>query len=726
MAGGLQQAGQWRAALDHYVKLVDLDEAKRPMDPVDRSYAVRRDRWVQVRLNSLRHDGGAEAAAEIDRLLAVRLRSAMETKGVDALRRFLDYFGNQPAAAEARRELIRRLTGGGRFLEVELLLSAEAASGDAVAQGAAMAQMADMYARAGRKDAALACYRQLESRFADVVCRDGKTGGQLAAALPGDSPVREGMLHPRPAWPVGEVEVKRGPGNLNASPYGRFNVGLPSDSGPFFTDATVRFDSNRQSILGYDEYGRQAWDVPLSEHGRRAGYMYNANMVQARVLGHLVVVSMGTKILGLDPAGVSGNTAKLIWTQDMNDAVADQFGNSPFMFQGRGFAMINGAFVQSSPNGRMNPLGPVTPRYVSFLRLRNLVVADPATGESLWVRQDIPANAEVFGDDDYIFILPGDRDEATVYNAADGERLGVRKIKRPTSHDMPFDGIDRSVYNAFSLAGLAFVGRNMLSWEQIDPQGGRALKFFDVWQQRELWPTKKYPANTRAYLLGDEAVGVCEPDGHFTLLCLADGRPIIDTKLQPEKSLAELFVTRMGDQYLVMTQDNRIRKRTNRYMSQPLPGTLFQQVRLGHLYAFDLGGKSLWPHPVEIEDQALVLGQPTRLPVLVFASLKYDQRNNRPNVRTNILAIDRRNGRVVYEKETSYQSMTLDLIGNPEQKSVEILTQGGTVALSFTDKPLPPETARKREGRITDALWDALEKSAGGADEDPSAVPAKQ
>ena len=54
---------------------------------------------------------------------------------------------------------------------------------------------------------------------------------------------------------------------------------------------------------------------------------------------------------------------------------------------------------------RHEPGGAISSRCVCFQRLRNLVAVDPLTGELLWVRHDIPQGSEVFGDDQYIFVL---------------------------------------------------------------------------------------------------------------------------------------------------------------------------------------------------------------------------------------------------------------------------------------------------------------------------------
>jgi hypothetical protein len=186
----------------------------------------------------------------------------------------------------------------------------------------------------------------------------------------------------------------------------------------------------------------------------------------------------------------------------------------------------------------------------------------------------------------------------------------------------------------------------------------------------------------------------------------------------------------LGDQYLVLAHEMRRSSRRNNQPLSPLPGALYQAVQHGQLFALDEQGKPQWPAGVPIEGQHLLLNQPARLPVIVLASLKHQQRPNGQRwPKMWIQVVDRRNGRIVYDKETENPSGVLDLAGNAEQKTVELRMHNGgrppagTVILTFTDKPVtarPP--AKKPPGRITDALRQALLQSLGagapGPDDD--------
>ncbi len=77
-------------------------------------------------------------------------------------------------------------------------------------------------------------------------------------------------------------------------------------------------------------------------------------------------------------------------------------------------------------------LGPVGRGYVCLQRFHSVVAVDPRNGETLWVRQEMPFGCDLFGDDEYVFALPPDTDEATVLRAWDGELVGKRRMPRVT------------------------------------------------------------------------------------------------------------------------------------------------------------------------------------------------------------------------------------------------------------------------------------------------------
>ena len=71
------------------------------------------------------------------------------------------------------------------------------------------------------------------------------------------------------------------------------------------------------------------------------------------------------------------------------------------------------------------------------------------------------------------------------------------------------------------------------------------------------------------------------------------------------------------------------------------------------IYAFDRkSGEKLWPRPVVVQQQGLVLTQPCELPLLFFLSTRH--RNTpagQPEARAIVQVVDKRNGRVWFKRD---------------------------------------------------------------------------
>lgn len=240
--------------------------------------------------------------------------------------------------------------------------------------------------------------------------------------------------------------------------------------------------------------------------------------------------------------------------------------------------------------------------------MRHLTAVDPISGETLWNRQDLPPGCTLFGDDQYVFALPVDSDEARVFRASDGESAGTRKVPRQSFRQRINNGEETTMFARFEETCLATLGRNLLLW-RIE-RNRRALKLFDPLDGRDVWKERKFAASARACVVADRVVGIFEPSGHFTLIALADGRTIADVKLNAEPSLMDVSLIESGDQYFLLTSASNVQ--SNMPAMQPMPGAGFSHkpVYRGRLYAFDRQGKLQWPAPAEIKNQFFLMHQP--------------------------------------------------------------------------------------------------------------------
>jgi tetratricopeptide (TPR) repeat protein len=744
MAAGLQQSGEWLAALQQYEKLVDLDPANRKLEAISPAQSVRRDRWVQAQLAALRSEiKDEQAAAKLDGAIQARLEAALKADDVDALRQFIDYFGNQAAAAMARRELVRRLADSDRTMEAELTLWSDQQSRDPAVAGPAVAQLAELLRKAGRDEDAAACYQRLGRDFAAVVCLDGKTGQQLIEALP------DALRQPAdaaPPWPIGQVEFSvpklSGPRQQN---YGRFAFPYEGSPAPFFTDTKVLFDQSRRAIVGYDGWGNERWQVSLSEISQQNNFFFGArNMTQLSAHGDLLLVAMGLKLLAVDGSGRGDRRApRLLWDRDLSTPGLDGNVMLPFAMP-----MMVGQFRVSSYrfnrlNNRMSAVGPSTSRYVCFQQFKNLVALEPLNGNVLWIYHDVPPGSELFGDDDYVFALPPNQTEALVFRALDGQPLGKKSVPRVDVNQAmgdaqamariefmpPAAGAGGPLkYLPLGQTCLATLGRRLLIWRQDGPNRDRVLELYDPWEQRHVWPPRKFAAAAQADVVDDEAVGVCEPDGHLVLLSLPEGRTIVDTKFNVTagfSSLGQLVLWQDDERYVVVTHNlQNVQPNPQRHI-QPLPNVISQPITRGWVWAFDHEGKPVWPEPVMVKDQQLPLDQPRRVPVVVFACQEFvRQSNNAMRNQTSVLCIDKRTGRKIAPESLQIQpNGVFDIVGDPKKHTVELRFQQNTLTMTFTDKPWPPDPKPSEAGKspatadgkkAARSLWGSVKRAMGG------------
>ena len=183
-----------------------------------------------------------------------------------------------------------------------------------------------------------------------------------------------------------------------------------------------------------------------------------------------------------------------------------------------------------------------------------------------------------------------------------------------------------------------------------------------------------------------------EPDGHFVLVALADGRTIVDLKLDAEPALSDILLVRSDKQYLLLTA-NAAPPGPNSQALRAIGSVMTAYpIRKGRMVSFDEAGKLLWPAPVSLEDQMYFIGQAEASPVIVLACQIERERR--------VLCVEKRSGRIVYRNDSKpCETSWIDIVVDPNKKTVELRTAGAavaggvqaqneTVTLTFTDRPL--------------------------------------
>jgi outer membrane protein assembly factor BamB len=676
---GLQAAGETVPAFETYMKLVDAPAASM-LETIDERLTARRDRWVRARLETLLATATSVERQPIDAVVKERLDAALGAKSADALRGYLDVFGSHPAALAARDSLITHLTSDD-LLERGLLLRKLERSNDELQVALATARLAKMLQQAGRADLAAVYYRQLAGRFAAVKCWDDKTGEQLVAELAAEDPVRKGLAAER-AWPTGNVTARDDKPPARAAVASQrmqraIDLEIIGPSNPLFKDVTISYDM-QQHLVAEDGLGEKRFRIPLSEQGGRRLNTINRNAYNAPVLsyasvnGGLLVLSLGSQLVAVDTLRAGeGASNRVLWTQDLNDPIGGFPTNQGVLSRPVNLPWGGVRYVPEDAFGRrLGSIGPVNDNGVFFQRLHDVYCVDPLTGKTQWTRKNAGLGNDLFGDEELLFVAPPGDGDTLVLRAATGESLGVRRAG-------PFD------------RRMATLGRRVLSWETKN-----LLQMRDVWQDQTLW-SHPFAPGSKAALVSQEAVGVFQPDGNFSLITLADGKVLVKERLEPENSLLGIILLRTTEGYLLVT--NVAARNEPNVSVQPIPASPNNLIS-GRIYAFERAtGRKLWPAPATVLQYGLHTGQPAALPVLVLA--RQVLRPGPPNGRepkVSVLCIDKRTGRVVYHNEDLPGSTiaNVELVGDPVAGTVTISLPARVITLTFTDEAKVSQAAK--------------------------------
>ena len=657
MASGLKGEKAWDEAFSRYLALIDLAPGRPPLDQIEPGLSVRRDRWIREQLAELRQEATGESAANIDAYVAKRLESALADAAAEPLRRFFDYFGGVPAAEPAAAELARRM-----------------------------------------KDA----------------------GEKLALTLA--SPPAEIAPQKYDAeWPKGNVESSTAKAkNLAALNMRYFPVVMQGDPGPYFRDLTIKYNHAQKSLSAFDGFGREQWQVTLKEELQPGSMPYNYTLTYARAVGPLLIFSLGWNVFAIDTLDLGEQGQPQVrWVKDLTNPSFRSWDSIGFV-NNPPAPMLNIVILQqhSGSQDQAKLIGHANHNYVCFNRLGHIVAVDPLDGETLWVRQNMPNNCELFGDERHLFVLSDDREEAVLLRAEDGQELGSRKLPRTTMQRGTSDGRIVKSYTPLNHTSIAELGRKLLLWW---PEGNhRELTLIDPLEQRDEWPRRKYSHQARACVIPNEAVGVMEPDGRFELISLADGKTIADVKLEMETALINVTLLKSGDRFFILA--NHQPPKGNSIPIQPMPNQTpgsQNTILHGRLYALDSQGKLLWPEPVKIDRQMMLSDQYEGMPVLFFGCQHYERKaNGRGEWKPRILCIDKSTGRKVYEEVFTGHISIFDISCDVEKKTISLTMQPNVITLAFTDDPIPPPKAADTQpaeaspgSKIARALLNSIRKT---------------
>jgi hypothetical protein len=693
---GLTQMGQTWEAFQAIMELADfeltgastLNRAAGGLEYIDRDLSVRTDRWLQGRVQELLKAADSDTKTRMGAEIELRLKRVLEAKNPNQLRVYLNLFGFQDASHAAKLALADQLIAADQLLEAELLVGEMLGIADPPVAGAARAALATLYEKAKRPELAARYYQELARGYGEVVCREGLTGKQLAERAATIDNVKAYLAA---AWPAGQTEVQQSPA-AGASPdrnlgFGQrlsYAVQLAHFAGAAPRGLKVQYDQNYQLSVRSD-LGQLLTTAALrSNDGTYRRFIGVANnALVAKAHGHLVLVNFGTEVVAVDALrGERAAVDSLFWRQDAADL--DPASSRSLYAQQRTVSnpLVGTRYISYDSTGRLNfNTGPLQMAGVCFQKGRLLICADLLTGQSIWERGQIPAQAEIFGDGELIFVADQTGDDVLVLSAIDGTLLGRRKIDRADRRWTTF-------------------GRNVLAWDQV----GTTLKvrLYDAWEQdaqgqhADLW-SRQVPQGTKGCLINGEELALLEPSGQFTVVTLATGELKFAVPLDPEPALDYVQVQRSSEQYILITNQNNPTPPPG-VLVNPLSSANSPQARVhGRVYAFTCStGKLKWQVPAFVAMHALPIDQPAESPLLLFVRNRTDVKEGGANRQAvSVLCLDKRDGRVIFDNLAGPAANHSEIIADPVKRTVTLSLNNQasptTIVFQVTDKPFPPQ-----------------------------------
>jgi outer membrane protein assembly factor BamB len=516
-----------------------------------------------------------------------------------------------------------------------------------------------------------------------VKCRDGLTGNALLSSIPEDGPVGQ-ALAARSDWPHGNIRTELSDEEaLGLASHSRlYRLDILSTDNLLLPGVRASLDPAQARISVRDGIGREMIDLELSRRSGTSFYSSNYGLTRGRFYGHLLVLSMGFEVVGLDTLKVSRNAAKReIWQQDLSQSVPGAPQARKYV---RPIAVNNPwcgpIYVPRDQQGNpVGMLGPLSDRGLTFLRERTLVCIDPIKGEDIWSRNDCVAGSSLFGDQEYIVVIPPNSNQVRVFRASDGDEVHTGTVPSEERRWSTF-------------------GRKILTWD--DSPGKMVLRLYDPLTDSDAWAFD-FLVGSKGWIIDDAEVAVLEPSGNFVIIRMADGTRAVEVQLEQQPSLTGIYVLASESTYVLVTNTPITQTEPNLHIS-PAPGGFFSPLVNGQAYAFDRqSGASLWPQPVGLDQYGLPLQQSSELPVVVFLrQIRKTDRGRSAGIVTSVLCVDKRTGDILYgNDDIPTQTRAFEVVGDIQTGKVSVMLPARTINIQFAEKGANPEATPQGDGK---------------------------
>jgi outer membrane protein assembly factor BamB/tetratricopeptide (TPR) repeat protein len=643
---GREQQGRLLDAFAAYEEFGTLTGNKELVSVVDEPNTKSRpDVWSRGRIKGMLDKASSDQRKLLDDAIEKKWAAIRSGGDLDAVRRFVSVFGtHSKVGREAQFQLAERLIAAGGpddLTEAEtklqaLCFSPEVRRQDPPAAAKAIEAMIRVYLKRGLYEDAVGFYKQLGADFATVPVRDGKTGADMLNELFTDKRFLPYLEPLGVQWKGALRTHEESRGQVQAN-----QMRLTIDPAG---DGLLPFFQRHRIVMDMNQGGPQQWTLRLLDRATGeerwqatglspAQYLVNASPPFAHAAGHTLVLHLNHMIYAFNLA-----EHKKLWEYSL-------FGKNAALVNPNQNGMsvgVDGRITIHHPEGRTEMLGGiglVEPSYVVLVTRDGLVAIDPTRASTpasvLWTKSDVSTRAQLFGDDEHVYVVePG----------SDANQPTVRALRAQDGVTVPVPDFSRLLANR-----VRTDGRRLLVRED-DPQGGKAVRLYDVQSGQDVWRSRFSAGAIVVQSQDPDLTGVIEKDNTVTLLNFRTGAVLFKTLILPEHATDLEGATLLGDDehfYLTL-----VRKAESGIQVIASANTGIRSLPVnGPVYALNRGtGKLEWvcdfvPH------QMLLLEQYQDLPILLFTSQYHKTANGFVQQKVKVTGVDKRTGKLIYDKE---------------------------------------------------------------------------
>lgn len=615
-------------------------------------------RWATGRLAALWKKLPVEARPKVDAIVA---RAIADAGGnLDQQRAIVQRYAFHPASIALTHKVADRLARAGRFAAAEnLLLRLRTHTTPEVAVAGLDHQARLLESQKLPRDAAVV-YARLQRLYPKTKLADGTTVLQHLAKLKTAGRFVKPDIEEPLSWADSKMQANESGMQYRSYPDQQFD--LSDSSFPFFAEHSFVVDrTDQQLLVRNNENDELVWLAPL-----RAQNAYsNGYYVFSETYGHCLLVLHDRVLQCLSPID-----RKILWSRPVltnsTNVYHSFYSSTP---NSRGYrALQRGTSLKSNFTvaRRTTWAGGIAfanERCVGLFGKRRLEIVDAITGELMWTMGGLTPGDTVIATTEAVFVTETKTGRTTALRIEDGERIE----KLPTLSLIPnacgIYGRHLLIADVKSTSFLGF-NRSTVTWKLIDPLSGSI-----VWQ-------KTGEKNGSHGVLQDGTVAMLSRTGTLELINPQTGEAS-SYKVGPDTA-------RSGSVYVFPGRDT-IFVAASRHGHSSYSYGLRTVYISGEMLAFDRRShRQIWKRELKSR-LGMITDEFARSPVLTFMTQKYERIGNIGMQKIHIRLLDKRTGRLLYDRQSPATQSYGAFAVNRKERSVEFQTYNSRLRITAVE-----------------------------------------